>query len=175
MFSNLEVRAYVVNLNDYNDGILTGGWIDLPQEEEEINELVYNLTDEGKNDYEILDIDSNQKVGINLYDNFRYDLGGLNKLVNKLLKLEKWQLLDFARETFIESPYSMNELGEFLQCYFAKDPERAFNLGRSSKANFSYRDPYFKVDGDGNLVSLSESEYQEELTMLLEEYFFDKI
>ena len=51
----IEVRIYIADLAAYNNAQMRGEWVTLPIPEEELDDIVYKYTNEGRGDYEILD------------------------------------------------------------------------------------------------------------------------
>lgn len=64
----LEVRVYVANLAKYNEGKLVGEWIDLPADEEEIEEVIQEVLGNDE-EWEIHDYESNVDIKINNFKN----------------------------------------------------------------------------------------------------------
>ncbi|MBN1467201.1 MAG: antirestriction protein ArdA [Fusobacteriaceae bacterium] len=81
----LEINVYVANLGKYNEGYLVGEWLELPTDEETINNHIEKvLTDNGKypvGQYEEIAIhDYESPINVNEYD----DIYKLNEFLNEV-------------------------------------------------------------------------------------------
>lgn len=54
----MEIRIYVADLKSYNEGRLTGEWLTLPMDSDELDAIMNRLTHDGQHDYAIHDYEA---------------------------------------------------------------------------------------------------------------------
>lgn len=85
-------RVYVADLEAYNSGVLKGEWIDLPMDEEELNEVLARHSNNFNTDWAIHDYENELGLTIHEYANI-YEL---NELAESLQSLSREEQKIFA-------------------------------------------------------------------------------
>lgn len=186
-------RIYIADLHAYNNGKLVGKWVELPCEEEELDEVIAELSHDGMYDIAIhdselpFDIDENDSpTRINeiiqyLEDN-DIDLDSINNNINNYnLESALSQIRDIAYHLENKGNYSALELCDEYIDYdtaneMAKNQLESGGLARlyyfMGEVNFHSEDIY-RINGYGNLESVTkesiEGLYEEVVDMLLSE------
>lgn len=165
----MKTRIFLTDLTEYVNGILKGEWVDLCEvsDTEEALELA-NVP--SNHEFFITDYESCFKI--NEYDN-------IDNLIEKANLLEEFDdeldMLEYILDNYSDREYHnllvFDDLDEMLQGY---DPSTVVGMVFFGNIqNFS--DDYFRFDGYGNIESLSQYQYEQELldleNELLEIYF----
>jgi antirestriction protein len=115
----MEVRIFLTNLAEYNRGNLTGKWVDLPMDEEELLEEledVLNMGEPGDEEYFITDFEP-RCLGIGEYEN----LNDLNELVEEIQDIDEDILIAMLEDFDLEESVSIIQSGDYGVYYGVND------------------------------------------------------
>ncbi len=142
----LEICVW--NWADYNDGISSWQWFELPRDLEKLL-FFYNKY----YDQEPFVCDS--------FHSFINEYSSIEKIMN-LSVMDSEELVDLSEVA--RTIYPMQELDNFLNCYSPTEIIRATKYG-----DFNLQDEYFELDEIDHLNSYTESEYFEIIDEALNE------
>lgn len=123
------IRIYLANLAAYNAGKLEGQWLDLPMDEDELREVINELTNNGKHDFAILDWETDYKIEISEYSD-PYDLNNLAETIDELKDWEQEDIM-YIMEAVDDFEEALDVLKNgnyvvFHECYSYADVAREY-------------------------------------------------
>lgn len=165
----MKTRIFLTDLTEYVNGILKGEWVDLCEvsDTEEALELAKIPSN---HEFFITDYESCFKI--NEYDN-------IDNLIEKANLLDEFtdelDMLEYILDNYSDREYHnllvFDDLDEILQGY---DPSTVARMVYFGNIQF-WNDDYFRFNGYGNIESLNQYQYEQELldlkNELLQEYF----
>lgn len=165
----MKTKIFLTDLTEYVNGTLKGEWVDLCEvsDTEEAMELA-NIP--SNHEFFITDYESCFKI--NEYDN-------IDNLIEKASLVEEFtdelDMLEYILDNYSDREYYnllvFEDLDDMLQGY---DPSTVARMVYFGNIQF-WNDDYFRFNGYGNIESLSQYQYEQELldleNELLEIYF----
>lgn len=152
----MEINVFVSSLGAYNEGVLTGQWTTLPVDNVQ-KEILDKIDGSVGDEFFITDYEAPFKI-----DKFA-DIRSVNNLAGALEDFEDieevyWSL-DERENLSIPEVYEFDD--EFFEEMFSSPAEavRATFFGNIQ----SWVDDYVYFDGYGNLQSMNECQYKEEI------------
>lgn len=167
----MKTKIFLTDLTEYTNGKLIGKWIDLSEisDTEEALELA-NIPE----NHEFFITDYESCFDIHEYDN-------IDNLIEKASLVEEFSdeldMLEYILDNYSDREYYnlfvFQDLDELLQCC-DNDPLEVARMVYFGNIQ-NWNDDYFRFNGYGNIESLSQWQYEQELleykNELLQEYF----
>lgn len=167
----MKTEIFLTDLTAYVNGTLKGAWIDL-SEVSNTQEALKLANIPENHEFFITDYESCFKI--NEYDN-------IDNLIEKASLMKEFsdeiEMLEYILENYSDREYHnlivFQDLEELLQCC-DNDPLEVARMVYFGNIQF-WNDDFFRINGYGNIESLSQYQYEQELldlkNELLEEYF----
>ena len=160
---NVEIKVFVSNIGAYNAGVLTGQWTTLPvdnvKEIFKTDKKAFGNVEGYGEEYFISDYEAPFKISE------LEDLTTLNKLA-EALKADNLNNIEDVYNVLADKDDVLNEAVEFDNYgleLLTGGMNRMELIRLASSSNIDWNDDYIRYDGYGNLETLSESEWVDEL------------
>lgn len=98
------LKIYITNLREYTEGKLVGEWVDLPLEEEELQEITNRISNNGQDELFISDYETDIGMTINEYDDIH--------LINEKASIYEYELEEDDRDivnALLSNGYSFDD------------------------------------------------------------------
>ena len=139
-----NIKICLWNWADYNEGIASWEWFTLPADTENMYEWIESLNKQGKEEIFICDSE--------------HSFISESTSIEALIELSNSEYHEILELSSYEPTYEIDMLDEMLEGYTPSEIINMIHFGE-----YSPLDDYFMFDGYGNIITLSDTEYDKQL------------